>query len=65
MQLKEGKRLEFDININLENSYFEETDVEEKMLIKRKRSYGYFLSYKLSDIYGSKQTENCKMKNAS
>lgn len=35
------------------------------MLIKRKRSYGYFLSYKLSDIYGSKQTENCKMKNAS
>lgn len=45
------------------------------MLIKRKRSYGYFLFYKLSDIYGSKQTglnnnwskqtENCKMKNPS
>lgn len=42
MQLTGEKRLEFDMNTNLENSYSEETDVEEKMLIKRRRSYFLF-----------------------
>lgn len=43
MQLTGEKRLEFDMNTNLENRYSEETDVEKKMLIKRRKSYGYFL----------------------